>query len=262
MLIQSVERWVAPGVTHHLVVDRRDVALFRPLLGARTRLHVVEQIVPWWIFRLPGVRRFWMSLRSVPVRNWILQQIVKLSMASQVDEDVLLFVDSDTFFWAPYDPAEFERDGRVPLFVQTGQGGLIKGNDRWHQAAARLLGLPVEAQYDTNFIGNVICWRRDTALALLQHLARSGGRAWQLSLARQLAFSEYVLYGMFATQVLGERSGHYADPLDHTLCHWDTTPLDEAGLRAFKAQALPHQHSVMISAKSHTPVELIRRVYS
>lgn len=262
LLIESVERWVAPHVQHYLVIDRRDVPLFQPLASARTQIRVVEEIAPPWILRIPRVRRFWLSLRSRPVRNWILQQIVKLSIAEHVREDVLLFVDSDTFFVAPYDPRTLEREGRVPLFMELGQRGLMDFNNRWHRAGARLLGLPVQDEYDSNFIGNVICWRRDNALALLRRLAEIARRDWPLALVSQRAFSEYILYGLFVTEVLKERSGHWNDALDRTLCYWLTTPLDEAGLIAFKARAQPHHHSVMVSAKSFTPVELIRRVFA
>src|ERR1700722_6338854 len=58
LLTESVERFVPPHVTHYLIVDRRDVPQFRALEGKRTRLLVVEDIVPYWIVRIPKIRRF------------------------------------------------------------------------------------------------------------------------------------------------------------------------------------------------------------
>ena len=52
MLLESVERWVHPSVRHYLIVDRRDVPLFKPLLNPRTQLLVVEDVVPPWIVRI------------------------------------------------------------------------------------------------------------------------------------------------------------------------------------------------------------------
>jgi hypothetical protein len=75
---------------------------------------VVEDIVPCWIRRVPGVRRLWFSFRTLPIRNWILQQIVKLSVAKVVPAEVLFFVDSDVFFCAPFNPQAWTRDGRPP----------------------------------------------------------------------------------------------------------------------------------------------------
>lgn len=262
MLSESVAKWVAPDVVHYVIVDRRDEQLFQQIASRpRTRLMIVEDILPKWIFRVPGIPRVWMSLLTLPVRNWILQQIVKLSIANHVAEDVMLFVDSDTFFYRPYDPASEHRNGRVPLFIETGQRGLIPGNDRWHQAAADLLGLPKQETYDTSFIGNNICWRRDHALALQAHVAKVSGKSFVRTMAGQISFSEYVLYGMFVTEVLKEKSGQWHNAVTETLCYWDTTPLDETALRSFKQQLEPHHHSVMVSTKSGTPVSLIRKVF-
>jgi hypothetical protein len=263
LLVESVARWVSVPMTHYLVVDRRDLEMFRALENPRTRLLTVEDIIPWWLIRIPGVPKVWLSLRSLPVRNWILQQIVKLSIAEHVREDVLLFADSDTFFVREFDPGALEREGQPPLFVEYGQRGLIENNDRWHQVAARLLGISALESYDTNFIGNVICWRRDHALALLQRLAQVGSRDWRLTLVNQFVFSEYILYGLFATEVLGrDRCQQWQDTVIRTHTHWDPRPLDEAELVAFRGGLQPHHHSVMISAKSRTPVELIRRVFA
>jgi hypothetical protein len=261
LLVESAERWVAPHVHHYLVIDRRDVPMFRPLASSRTSILVVEDIIPPWLFRLPGTRRFWFSFRTLPVRNWILQQIVKLSIPSVVEKDVLLCTDSDTFFAAPYDPRTFERDGKVPLFVETGQRGLIKSNDEWHRVAASLLGMEPEQSYDTNYIGNVIPWRRDTGLALQRRIAEVAGKPWQLALSQQLVFAEYILYGMFSHRVPEYSAGQWDDGTLRTLTYWGTTPLDIAGLEELKARQLPQHHSVMVSAKSRTPVADIRKVF-
>lgn len=262
LLVESVARWAEPGLRHYLVVDRRDLPLFGHLRSARTELLVVEDIIPPWLMRIPGVRRFWMSFRTLPVRNWILQQMVKLAIPSVVAEDVLLYTDSDTFFIAPYDPSEFERDGRVPLFVETGMRGVLDYNDSWHGTAAKLVGLPVETGYDTSFVGNVVCWRRGNALRLQQRIEHVTGRRWTQAIATQTAFSEYTLYGLYCMRVLGEsEGGHWYDHEIRTLNHWKPVPLDLQGLEALKAKRQPQHHSAMISAKSRTTVADIRKVF-
>ncbi|MES2684729.1 MAG: DUF6492 family protein [Pseudomonadota bacterium] len=262
LLVESVDRWVTPGVPHYLVVDRRDVELFQPMVSARTKLVVVEEILPWWIMRVPGISRFWLSLKTVPIRNWMLQQVVKLSMGGVVTEDVLLFVDSDVFFIAPFDPASQVRDGLVPLFVQTGQRGLLSFNDRWHGVAARLLGLPVRTGYDTNFIGNVIIWRRDSLQRMLAHIGKNARRHWLPVVAGQLVLSEYIVYGLYATEVEGiEAAGHYAHAVEYTRCYWDPVPMTPEMLGQFRSSLEPHHYSVMISAKSRTPIEDIRATF-
>ena len=261
LLVESVSRWVAPGVRHYLVIDRRDVPMFKPMLRPGTELIVVEEIIPNWLMRIPGFRRFWFSLRTRPVKNWILQQIVKLSVPAAVSEDVLLYADSDMFFIAPFDPRGLERDGKVPLLFETGQRGLIPSNDYWQAVASRLLGLPVESESDVNYVGNVIWWRRDNALAALQRVQEMSGKGWQRAIAPLPGFSEYILYGVFCHRLLGAASGHWYDDRNRTLSYWGTTPLDLKGLEEFKATRTAHDHSVMISAKSKTSIEDIRKVF-
>lgn len=261
ILVESVDRWVSTGVTHYLVIASRDVTLFRPLQNHRTEIIVVEDIIPKWLMRLPGMKRFWLSLRTRPVKNWILQQIVKLSVPAAVTQDVLLYADSDMFFVRPHDPRELERDGLVPLFDEVGQRGLIENNDRWQGAAARMLGLPVQTDCDHNYINQLITWRRENVISMLEQIREVTGKDWPLTVASLSQFSEYILYGVYAARVLGERSHHWHDGLIRTLNYWGTQTLDLAALEKLKASRQPHHHSVMISAKSDTPIDLIRQVF-
>jgi hypothetical protein len=262
LLIESVERFVAPHVRHYLVIDRRDVPLFTPFASARTKILVVEDIVPKWVMRVPGIRRFWLSLRTRPVKNWILQQMVKIAIPERITEDVLLYTDSDVFFVDPFDPRAFERNGLVPLFVEFGQRGKIPSNDEWHAGAARLLGVIAQDSYDTNFVGNVVCWRRANAIAMLRRLEQVAGRHWAEVVAPLSGFSEYTLYGVYATQVLETaESGHWLDGVIRTHNYWRPLPLDPPSLENFRKERTAIQHSVMISAKSHTKVADIRRTF-
>ncbi|KDF00412.1 hypothetical protein Y900_016035 [Mycolicibacterium aromaticivorans JS19b1 = JCM 16368] len=261
LLVESVERWAAPYLQHYLVIDRRDVAMFKSFESSRTRILVVEDIIPSWLVRIPGIRRFWFSFRTRPVKNWILQQIVKLSIPNVVNDDILLYTDSDVFYVAPYDPRTYERDGKVPLFIETGQRGLIANNDHWHAVAAGLLGIPAEKEYDTNFIGNAICWRRENVLKMQERLHSVAHKQWERAIAPLSGFSEYILYGLYVTEVLGEASGHWEDGTVRTLNHWAPVPMTVPELQEFKAKLTPEYESVMISAKSRTPVADIRKVF-
>jgi endoglucanase len=261
LLVESVERFVVPGIRHYLVIDRRDVPLFRPLLNARSELLVVEDLIPRWLFRVSGIRRCWISLRTRPVKNWVLQQIVKLSVPAAIRDDVLLCADSDMFFVRPYDPRKFERDGMLPLTAEPGQRGLIPNNDRWQVIAAKLLGIPPQQDFDINYIGNLVCWRRTNALAMLQRIEALSGRQWQRSIAGVNSVAEYILYGVSVDRLMGADSGHWHDPVIRNLNYWQTTPLDTVGLQALRARLALHHHSAMVSAKSRTSVADIRKVF-
>jgi hypothetical protein len=267
-LLESAERWVPSWVHHYLIIARRDVPLFKSMLTARTTLIVVEDIIPRWLFRVPGLRKvpglrhFWMSLRTRPVKNWILQQIVKLSAPAAIQEDVLLYADSDMFFIAPFDPRSFERDGKVPLFLETGQRGLIQSNLEWLNTGCRLLGIPEAGDDDDNFVGQLIWWRRQNAIGAVRRVQEATGREWQQSIASLSRFSEYILYGLHSQRILHEQSGHWNDGVVRTLCHWELSPLSPTGLEAFKARRAPHHHSAMVSSKSGTAIADIRAAFS
>src|SRR3954453_4239406 len=82
------------NVPHYIIVERRDRRLFSQLASSRTHIAVVEDAIPPWLLRAPTARRWWLSLRTRPVRNWMMQQIVKLSANAVATEDVLIFADS------------------------------------------------------------------------------------------------------------------------------------------------------------------------
>jgi hypothetical protein len=261
-LLETAERWVPSDVHHYLVIAKRDLSLFRPMLSSRTSLIVVEDIIPTWLFRVPGLRRFWLSLRTRPVKNWILQQIVKLSAPAAIKEDVLLYADSDMFFIAPFDPRTFERDGKVPLFAEPGQKGLIPSNDVWQVTCSRLLGIEPQQDFDLNYIGQLIWWRRENALAAVDRVREVTNKGWQQAIASLGGFSEYILYGLYVDQILADKSNHWHDGAVRTLCYWRTETLSLQALREFAAKREPHHHSAMISSKSYTSMADIRQAFS
>ena len=257
LLVESVNRFAEPGLPHYLVVDRRDVPLFAPLEGERVRLLVVEDVLPRWVFRVPGVTRWWLSLRSWPVRNWVLQQIVKLSVADHVSADALIFIDSDVTFVRPFGAARFvDAAGRVRLSRVGFQSPMHR---RWLGVAAGLLGVPEAEVPAVNYVGNLITWRADVARQLHAHLAARHRRPWQATIARQWHFSEYMLYGLFVERVLGiEASGHFADTRPVLQLSWDYDLRQPAEVDRLFADVGPEHIGVMIHSKDGVPVAAYR----
>jgi hypothetical protein len=261
LLSESVQRWVPAAVHHYIVVDRRDRDLFASLKSSRTSLVCVEDVIPWWILRIPKVRRFWLSLKTLPIRNWMLQQIVKLSASRIASEDELVFVDSDVFFVRPFDPREAVRDARIPLFREYGPQLQLASNQRWHETAARLIGLEPQQSYLTSYVGNMITWSGRNLRRLHDRIEQTTGRSWIEALSRLPVLSEYVLYGMFCECVLGDASGHYFESTINSLCYWNNQPLGTQELQELKSKLAPEHVAVMISAKAKVPMESIRSVF-
>src|ERR1700677_4667311 len=81
LLVESVGAHVPRDIPHFIVVDRRDEALFSGLRSPRTHLVLKEDVLPGWLRQIPFARRWWLSAKSLPVRGWIVQQLVKLSVS-------------------------------------------------------------------------------------------------------------------------------------------------------------------------------------
>ena len=105
------------STTHYIIVPHRDVGLFRSLLGPRTIVWSVDQLIPRYFVGLDRLN-LWVNLRRPfpPVRGWVMQQAVKLQAAAQIEADVLLTVDSDVVFVRPVTAQTFQRDGRICLY--------------------------------------------------------------------------------------------------------------------------------------------------
>lgn len=257
LLVQSVQRHVTPAVSHFLVVKQKDVALFNTLRGPNVEIVTAEDVLPWWLCKIPLVKNGWISFRGAVVRNWILQQIVKLSVARAIHRDVLAFFDSDVAFVRSFDISSFVQGDRVRLFkVRDGNPLNAAGADAYNaldRGTCGVLGVPL-THIQHNYEGQMITWRRDRALELHDHIARVHGTDWVSVLTRAPLFYEYFLYGVFVDQILRVEHGHFYD--DSEICHayWEERPMTDAQLHEFFAGMKPNHVAVMISSKARIPV--------
>lgn len=263
LLCESIDRCAYYPFKHYLVVDRQDLKLFQQLKGTNREIISVESILPWWIKKFPIIKNGWLSLKTIPIRNWLIQQIVKLAIAKHIYDEIFIFVDSDVVFISPFDCQNFVREGKVRLFLKpdviqapTKPHSLQKTHSLWCETASKVLNLP-SIQYPTaNYIGNIITWKREHVLQLHQHLENVSGRGWIETIANSWHISEYILYGMFVNLVLKEKSQHYYDT--KRICHnyWKNVPMSQKELDKFVLSIPPEQIAVMISAKAGMPIEL------
>jgi Family of unknown function (DUF6492) len=250
LLSWSISQFVSPAITHYIVVDRRDLQLFNRLKKPNTEIITVESLIPWWIQRVPFLKNGWFSLKTPPIRNWLLQQIVKNAIAEYVPQDILVFADSDTALIRPLNLNNFTRDGRVRLFREPGVD-TDKVFLRWHRTSHQLLSLPRNLNSSASgFIGNFITWKRDNVLKLHRHLEKISGRSWVETLASCWHLSEYILYGEFIEKILKEESGHYFD--SEKICHeyWNPQLMTQQELQKFFTKINPKYKAIMISAKA------------
>jgi hypothetical protein len=229
------------------------------LRSPRTDISTVEQWLPRRMMRIPQVNA-WLNLRHPypPVRGWVMQQVVKMRAATEIAADVLLLADSDVVLVRPVTADTFRCDGRVRFYRS--DNAVHENMPRhvlWHDVARRLLGLsPAGPPPLPDYISAFNVWDGRVVLALLEHIERSTGRTWLDAVASELHVSEFILYGVFVDSVLGEAADVFT--ADSMLCHsyWHTQPLDRAAATEFVRDRAPEDVAVMISAKSHTPLDV------
>jgi hypothetical protein len=252
-----MDRLFADPFDHLLIVDRRDCRLFSKLASGNRTVLAVEEILPPWIGRVPCSRRWWWSLRSWPVRGWILQQLAKLSAPDVTEADVLLYVDSDVVFIKPFDDRQLIGSGDQVSLLR--YPGFSEGWVNWHRSTAHLLGLEATNFFGANYVGNLVRWRRENVIALREHIECTMAVDWRVALCRTLHWSEYTLYGVFVDQVLGADSGHFPDTTPYVAELWNP----ETGVPDIEqvfTRLSPDTVAVMISSRSNVQVDDYRRL--
>lgn len=265
LLCETLDKYVTGFDRHLILVASHDVSLFRQL-EAPTRIVVDESdLLPGWlhVVRDPSSmfsRHLWLSFRTKPLRGWHVQQLRRMAIADHVDADALFYCDSDVVFLRPYDCAELWREDGLRFFRRNDALSDPKlGQQRvWSRNAGKTLGLHQGPPSSSDYIATVIAWRRDSLSAMRGHIEQLHGRHWVEVVASTRSFSECMLYGRFADEIL-KGEGH--SPTDEELCHiyWTGPKLSEPDLAGFIADMAPHQVAVGLQSFVGTDIGSIRR---
>ena len=213
LLCESIDRFVPDGIMHYLFVEERDLRLFRCLESSRRRIISQNEIIPRWMIMIPfriGGHNFRISPLTLPVRGWIAQQVVKLGIFEVLDEDVFLCLDSEAFFFRPFDPSSLFRGENVMM---------VRHEEHWdwpnakvyYRAAHDLLDIEPDGNPMKRYMSVQFVFRRDVLRNLAEKLKeKSIFHSWKIPLFNTIRFSEYTLYGIFVERILGfEKSGHF-----------------------------------------------------
>jgi Family of unknown function (DUF6492) len=241
LLCASVDRFVTSLSTHYLLVDDRDVAMFRALEGPRRRVISERELLPSWLPSWPdpmsrGRRRIWTGpgalVRGVmPLRGWHIQQLMKLSVPMLIDDEILLYADSDVVFLKPYDLASQISDGRVRLFRKPcGVTTSMANHVAWSRRAATALGLPEPTFPADDYVNNLVSWSNANVRKLHAHIEAVSGRHWISAVTAGRGFSEWIIYGQFVHDVLGASSGHAESASELVKTYWFEHEVDLAAL--------------------------------
>jgi hypothetical protein len=263
-LHQSVLRWFPTDVRHLVIVNDSDVALFHRFEGPRCLVVGVGDVLPRSVRALP-VGKLWVNLRRPvpPLRGWIVQQLVKLAVAERVQERVVVMADSDLVFIRPITVDTFVPGGRARLYKKdNGIDDSLPRHMRWHAVARELLGLPPPpAPPLADYVSSLNIWDREVVRRTLLRIEDVTGRRWLDAIGKELHFSEWTLYGLFADEF--EQAKDVTVTAD-SLCHsyWDTVPLTVEGAAALLSSVGSHDVAYMIGAKSNTPLSVRRAAHA
>jgi len=259
----SVLEYTPSSTIHYIITPRRDLALFSALCGPRTVVWPVDQFIPRYFLTLP--RNLWLNGHRpfLPIRGWVMQQLVKMQVASQMDAEILVLADSDVLFVRPVTAATFRLDGGLVFYRKC--GAIDQNLDRhctWHKVARSLLGLPSSPPPFSDYISPFNVWDRSLILAMQDRIHQITGKPWIEAAAAQLHLSEFILYGVFVDEVLGKVAN--VTPTSSMLCHtyWGHEPLTLDAARRFVSTTPLQDVAIMISAKSHTPLGIRRAALS
>lgn len=274
-LHRSVVRHAAADVIHQAVVPDRDVRLFESIGSDRLVVRPVSEYLPG---RFVSTYPLSMALRSrswvpsavakieavnarrpwPPMRGWVLQQLIKLEAVGRSTSDVVLTLDSDVTMIRPFSAEDFIQAGAVRFYRRPGAvGAELPRHLTWHAVSQRLLGLPDSSvDSSTDYVASMLAWDPNLVRRMQQRISESTGRDWMDSIARELHFSECILYGTFV-DALGT-DVEKAFVANESLCraHWDPEPLDRAGAEQFLDSIEPQDLAIQIQSTSRTPAEI------
>lgn len=254
LLCESIEMFVSHYKKHIIIVDRCDLNLFKSLENTKTEIICKEDILPHWLKKIPFSKKWWFNAKGLPVRGWILQQIVKLSVHEFVDADAYIFADSDVAFIRPFNAQSVVKNDQVRLCNpdRKKQDYTDKRKQSWHIKATQLLGIhnPIELNHD--YISQLVCWRRDTLAQLTSTIENQSQavikKSWKEILCNTWDFSEYILYGIYAEHVLKENSGHYMDNEELCYCSWHEEINNQEDLKNYLNHIPKQFNSVLIQS--------------
>jgi hypothetical protein len=248
-------------------VNDEDLDLFESFSSRQRLVLPVSNFIPRWLHAFPFGLRFrnrnmWWSTLTLPVSGWHVQQIVKLTAATRLGHVVVVNIDSDVMFLKEFNVSSWLGDGSlVPLFRRV--GGIDHTTPlhlRWLETAVHVLHVDLPPLPATDYISNIVAWRRETVTSLLQRVDRNTKMPWELALCRKRTFSEYLLYGYHTTTDPSASKLHRWIERSPCLTYWGESKLCRAALTSLIAGLAHDQTAIAVQSFGRTSIGDIRSV--
>jgi hypothetical protein len=269
-LHESVLQFTDASTMHHAIVPQRDVAAFQQISSPRLRIWKEGDFLPKGFVatdRLAALsRRLPLLPRTVncsavnlrrpwpPLRGWALQQILKLSAATQLDVDAAVIIDSDVVLVRPMPAVTYFRQDAVRLYeLADAVTPDLQRHWLWTRTAYNLLGLAWEDHASfPDYVGGIVSWDPAAVRGCLNRIEEVAGTHWATAVSKHLHFSEFILYGTYVRQLGSDRQRSFTE--DKTLCHsyWSPVPMSDVEADAFVARYDESDIAVHIQSNSGT----------
>jgi len=279
-LHQSVLRFADSQTIHHAIVPRRDLAAFRSIDSPRLHVWPESEFLPHGLIATDALaalrRRIPVLPRTIncsavnlrrpwpPIRGWILQQILKLSAATQLENDGIVIIDSDVVLIRPMPATTFFRGNSVRIYEKPhGITSELARHYRWTRTAYALLGLPWSGELTfPDYVGGIVSWDPELAQSCLQRVASVAGSDWATAVSKQIHFSEFVLYGTYVRHFGTAEQRSFCEAT--TLCHsyWSSVPLSADRASVFAAELSERDVAIHIQSNSGTAPTVVDSVVS
>ncbi|WP_421914440.1 DUF6492 family protein [Mesorhizobium sp.] len=266
LLCETIDRHVSGMAHHYILVEQRDVTLFRQLQDGRRTIVDERALLPRWLHAFDDPlsllrRRIWLSLKTMPLRGWHVQQLRRIAIAAHAREDVLIFCDSDVAFLRSFDCGAFWRNGKVRLFRRDGvlENSGHEEQRIWSRNAGAVLGIDEAVVSTHDYISTLIAWHRETVTAMCAEIEKVHGRGWVQVIGSERKFSECMIYGRYVDDVLGG-AGHFHGSEELCRVHWTGEALSDDEFRRFVAAMAPEQVAIGMQSFIGTDIGRIRRL--
>ena len=255
LLCESIDRFV-PDMDHFIFVNDEDIRMFTELNYKRHVVFKKSTILPWFLVRVPFKimgHHFHISPVTIPVREWIIQQICKFGVFEVIgnEYDAVFNIDSETVFMKPLDITYWAKDSKYLIYRVVNVNE--PSHDEYCKAAGKLLGLQghlVEiSKY--NYMNTPVCFVRENLELLLREIKKhSYWHSWKLSLCNTYRFSEYYTYGIFTDKVLHMKNHfliekHVLPQIDISEC----SGLDDFKVKMIKSLSDPQAMGLWLQKK-------------
>ncbi len=265
LLCETMDRHTTGFRRHYLLCAPHDVERFQALASPNRIVIDEREILPRWLRAFPdplslGRRHIWLSLRTPPLRGWHVQQLRRIALASAVDEDILVSIDSDVVFLRPFDAGQMATPHGVRMIRRQGAAREASAEHRgWIADAGRVLGLDENPPAMNDYVGTLIAWRREDVLGMCARIEALHGRHWATVVAARRSFSECMLYGRYVDEVLGG-AGHVAAETELCRVLWTGDEPSDDELKRFAGSLEEGQVAIGIQSFIGVGPERLRRL--